>query len=246
MRACGNAKPKTTALERLQKTGLIAPEGEVDRVMQTVVNNLIFTNNLNIQPEVRTRVLLTTPLESFTVGHTIVLSRGLLDVLPDEATLAMILAHELAHIVLGHRLDTKFAFNDRMFFADENTFARFDFARDPGEEQAADRKAMELLANSPYKGKLERCGLVSARLATGGPGTQEFDPAASGQPAGKRERCPHGRSGQLCSSAEQPKDGSDRCLAPGRADQTRSLELPSRFGERKTGGADHVPGKNAV
>ena len=101
------------AIERLQRAGLVAPTGEVDQVMQTVVNNLIFTNNLNIQPEVRTRVLLTTPLESFTIGHTIVLSRGLLDVLPDEPSLAMVLAHELAHIALGHRLDTKLAFNDR-------------------------------------------------------------------------------------------------------------------------------------
>ena len=65
------------AIERLQKAGLISPPGEVDQVMQTVVNNLIFTNNLNIQPEVRARVLLTTPLESFDIGHTIVLSRGL-------------------------------------------------------------------------------------------------------------------------------------------------------------------------
>jgi hypothetical protein len=151
-------------IERLQKTGVMAPEGEVDQVMQTVVNNLIFTNNLNIQPEVRTRVLLTTPLESFSIGHTIVLSRGLLDVLPDEAALAMILAHELGHIVLGHRLDTKFAFNDRMFFADESTFTRFDFSRDPAEERAADRKAMELLANSPYQGKLADAGLFLRAL----------------------------------------------------------------------------------
>ncbi len=151
-------------LERLQETGVLAPEGEVDRVMQTVVNNLIFTNSLNIQPEVRTRVLLTTPLESFAVGHTIVLSRGLLDVLPDEATLAMVLAHELAHLALGHRLDTKFAFNDRMFFADETTFSRFDFSRDPAEEQAADRKAMALLANSPYQGKLVDAGLFLRAL----------------------------------------------------------------------------------
>ena len=76
------------SIERLQKAGLIAPEGEVDHVLQTVVNNLIFTNNLNIEPAVRTRVLLTTPLEAFTIGHTIVVSRGLLDVLPDEATLS--------------------------------------------------------------------------------------------------------------------------------------------------------------
>ena len=89
-------------LERLQKTGVMAPEGEVDRVMQTVVNNLIFTNNLDIQPEVRTRVLLTTPLESFTIGHTIVLSRGLLLMCcRTKASLAVVLAHELAQIRAG-------------------------------------------------------------------------------------------------------------------------------------------------
>jgi Peptidase family M48 len=152
------------ALDRLQGEGLIAPPSPVDQVMQTVVNNLIFTNNLNIQPEVRCRVLLTTPLESFTVGHTIVLSRGLLDVLPDEASLAMVLAHELGHIVLGHQMDTRFAFNDRMLFPDQDTFERMDFERDPAQEQAADQKAMQLLANSPYKDKLGNAGLFLRSL----------------------------------------------------------------------------------
>jgi Peptidase family M48 len=146
-------------LDRLQQIGLIAPEGEIDKVLQTVVNNMMVTNNLDIQPEVRCRVLLTTPLESFTIGHTIVVSRGMIDVLPDEAALAMILTHELAHIVLGHHLDTKLAFNDRMFFPDERTFERMDFARDRSEEEAADKKAVELLNNSPYKDKLNNAGL---------------------------------------------------------------------------------------
>jgi hypothetical protein len=146
-------------IDRLQQIGLIAPEGEIDKVLQTVVNNMMVTNNLDIQPEVRCRVLLTTPLESFTIGHTIVMSRGMIDVLPDEASLAMILTHELAHIVLGHHLNTKLAFNDRMFFPDERTFERMDFARDKGEEEAADKKAVELLNNSPYKDKLANAGL---------------------------------------------------------------------------------------
>ncbi len=152
------------AIERLQRIGLIAPEGEVDKVLQTVVNNLILTNNLNIQPEVRSRVLLTTPLESFTIGHTIVLSRGLLDVLPDEASLAMVLAHELSHIALGHQLDTRLAFNDRMFFRDQDAFNRLNFSHSPAEEEAADNKAMELLANSPYKDKLASAGLFLRAL----------------------------------------------------------------------------------
>ena len=59
-------------IDRLQQIGLLAPEGEIDKVMQTVVNNVMVTNNLDIQPEIRCRVLMTTPLESFTIGHTIV------------------------------------------------------------------------------------------------------------------------------------------------------------------------------
>lgn len=146
-------------IDRLQRIGLLAPEGDVDKVLQTVINNMMVTNNLDIQPEVHCRVLLTTPLESFTLGHTIVISRGMIDVLPDEASLAMILTHELAHIVLGHQLNTKLAFNDRMFFPDERTFERMDFARDKTEEEAADKKALEMLNNSPYKDKLANAGL---------------------------------------------------------------------------------------
>lgn len=152
------------AVERLQKIGLLAPPGEVDKILCTVVNNLLLTNNIDLQGDIRCRVLLTSPLESFTIGHTIVVSRGLLDVLPDEAALAMVLAHELSHIVLGHRLDTKLAFNDRMFFPDEDSFQRLDFKRNAADEEAADTKALELLKNSPYKDKLGNAGLFLKAL----------------------------------------------------------------------------------
>ena len=75
-------------------------------MLETVVANLEITNDLEIEPPVRCRVLLTTPLESFTIGHTIVISRGLIDVLPDEASLAMVLAHELGHVLAVTELDT--------------------------------------------------------------------------------------------------------------------------------------------
>jgi hypothetical protein len=91
-------------------------------------------------------------------------SRGLLDVLPDEASLAMVLSHELAHIVLGHRLDTTLAFSDKMLFPDEDSFQRFDFKRNPADEEAADAKALELLKNSPYKDKLASAGLFLKAL----------------------------------------------------------------------------------
>lgn len=152
------------AVERIQKIGLLAPPGDVDKVLTTVVNNLLLTNNIDLGGDVHCRVLLTSPLESFTVGHTIVISRGLLDVLPDEASLAMILSHELAHIVLGHRLDTKLAFNDRMFFPDEKSYQNLAFRHSGAEEEAADTKALDLLKNSPYKDKLGNAGLFLKSL----------------------------------------------------------------------------------
>jgi len=156
-------------IDRLQQIGLLSPEGEIDKVLQTVVNNIMITNNLDIQPEVKCRVLMTTPLESFTIGHTIVMSRGMVDVLPDEASLAMVLAHELAHIVLGHKLNTKLAFNDQMFFPDERTFERMDFGRDKTEEEAADKKAVDLLNSSPYKDKMATAGLFLKAVQARGP-----------------------------------------------------------------------------
>ena len=151
-------------LDRMERAGILAPDGEVSKVLQTVVNNLEITNNLNIEPEVRCRVLLTTPLESFTVGHTIVISRGLLDVLPDESSLAMVLSRELGHIVLGHRLNTKYAFSDRMIFPDEEVFRQIGVRDKESEEVEADQKALELLQNSPYKEKLASAGLFLRAL----------------------------------------------------------------------------------
>jgi hypothetical protein len=156
-------------IERLTRAGLLAPEGDVDHILQTVVNNLEVTNNIDLPRPVRTRVLLTAPLETFSVGNTIVISRGLIDVLPDEASLAAVLSHELAHIVLGHNLGSKYAFNDRMLFSDDSTYSNLGFKHIPEEETAADKKAIDLLNNSPYAQKLDNVGLFLKALQTRAP-----------------------------------------------------------------------------
>jgi len=142
---------ENNVVDSMERLGLMALYGDVDKVLEAVVNNLEVTNGLDIQPEVRCRVLMISTLESFTIGHTIVLSRGLVDVLPDEASLATLLAHELGHVVLGHRMDSQFAFLNRVRFDEKETFRHFGFARTPEEEQAANQKGIELLRNSPYK-----------------------------------------------------------------------------------------------
>src|SRR5467141_966384 len=152
--------------DRRQRIGLMAPKSEVDKILETVVNNLEVTNNLDIEPEVKCRVLMTTTLESFTLGHTIVLSRGLIDVLPDEASLATVIAHELGHVVLAHRMDTTFAFFDQLLIDDKDTFRHFGFARTQAEEQAASAKGVQLLTNSPYKNQLANAALFLSALQT--------------------------------------------------------------------------------
>jgi hypothetical protein len=151
-------------LDRLQRTGLLAPPGEVDKVMETVINNLEVTNNLDIQPEVHCRVLLTGTIEMFTIGHTIVLSRGLLDALPDEASLAAMLAQELADIIVTKPSTDQWGFNDTTNVSTTEALSHFSFKDTPAEVQLANAKALELLKNSPYKDKLASAGLFMKQL----------------------------------------------------------------------------------
>jgi len=155
-------------IERLQNAGLLAPEGEVDKVLETVVNNLLTTNNIELPGPVHARMMLTLPLETFSAGNTIVVSRGLVEVLPDEASLAMVLSRELAHIILGHNMGSKYAFSDRMLFSDESTYQNLGFRHAPEEETEADEKAVELLKNSPYA-QLNTPGLFLREVAARGP-----------------------------------------------------------------------------
>src|SRR6202007_670033 len=81
-------------------------------------------------------------------------------------SLATIVAHELGHVVLGHRMDTTYAFFDQLLVDDKETFRHFGFARTPAEEQAASAKALELLSNSPYKNQLANAKLFLQALET--------------------------------------------------------------------------------
>src|SRR5947209_12310287 len=216
-------------VERLQRAGLLAPEGDVDKILQTVVNNLQITNNIELPRPVRTRVLLTSPLETFSVGNTIVASRGRIDVLPDAASMAMVLSHELAHIVLGHNLGSKYAFNDRMLFSDESTYQNLGFKHIPEEEVAADKKAMDLLKNSPYSQKLQNAGLFLKQLADRGPALSALLTAHLGN------KLTDSKGGIERMAALM---GSAPALDPNKLDQIAALPLGGRV--RLNAWDDHV------
>ncbi len=152
-------------LARLEKGGLVAPAGPVDEVLNTVVNNLIVSANLNV--EAHCRVMLTTPIETFSIGHTIVISRGLIDVLPDEASLAMVIADELSHIALGHHTQTQFAFSNQTMLSDAELLQKFHFQRTPEEMLSAGKKTIEIMKASPYQ-KTANAGLFLKELASRG------------------------------------------------------------------------------
>jgi hypothetical protein len=206
-------------LDRLEKARLIAPPGPVDKVLETVVSNLKVTNHLGNMPPLQCRVMLTSSLESFSLAYTIVLSRGLIDVLPDEASLAMVLAHELAHIALGHKLNTKYAFNDRMLVTDERLLSSLDLVRDSKDEIAADAKGLELLKNSPYKDKLSQAGLFLRAAVEAEPNcTHMFGPHLGNGLTVDRNTV---RMAALMANAP--------ALAPKNVDQIAALPLGSRI-----------------
>jgi hypothetical protein len=51
--------------------------------------------------DIKCRVLLTTPIEILDDGHTIILSRGLLNILPNDSAIPILLAYEIADMLFG-------------------------------------------------------------------------------------------------------------------------------------------------
>jgi hypothetical protein len=158
------SQAEENVLDRLTQAGLLAAPSDFDKVLEQVTNNIIIGNNIELASPVHCRVMLTTPLESIAVGNTIILSKGLVDTLPSEESLAAVLSFQLAHIVLGHHIDTKYAFNDRLLFPDESTFERIQMHHTDVDDTEAAKKAIVLLDKSIYKDKLGNAGLYFAQL----------------------------------------------------------------------------------
>jgi hypothetical protein len=140
-------------VERLFQAGLLDAPSEFDKTLEALANNILAYNNITLSRPIRCRTLLTEPLESLAIGNTIVVSKSLLDttgvVTQDGAqqmgNLNAILAFQIAHIILAHRLDTKYAFNDRLLFPTTSVFNRIPMHHTDADNTAAAKKALELL-----------------------------------------------------------------------------------------------------
>jgi hypothetical protein len=158
------SQAENNVLDRLTQAGLVAPPSDFDKQLEQVATNIIIGSNLQLPSDIHCRVILTTPLESLAVGNTILLSKGLVDTLPDENALAAVIAFQLAHIVTGHHIDTRYAFNDRLLFPDTATFRRITMNHSTPDDEEAAKKAVELYNHSIYHDKAASVGLFFQQL----------------------------------------------------------------------------------
>ena len=140
-------------IERLFQAGLLDAPSDFDKTLADLANNILIYNGIQLSRPIRVRTLLTEPLESVAIGNTIVLSKSLIDttavVTQDGAqqmgNLNAILAFQLAHIILGHRLDTKYAFSDTLLFPSTSVFSKIPMHHTDADNTAAAKRALELL-----------------------------------------------------------------------------------------------------
>jgi hypothetical protein len=159
-------------VERLYQAGLLDAPSEFDKTLEALATNILAYNNITLSRPIHCRTLLTEPLESLSVGNTIILSKSLIDttaILSQDGAQQMgnlnaLLAFQLSHIILGHRLDTKFAFNDRLLFPSTSVFNRIPMHHTDADNAAAAKKAMELLSAKELAGGQQYFGLYLQQL----------------------------------------------------------------------------------
>src|SRR5208283_5068011 len=159
-------------ITRLFQAGLLDAPSDFDKTLEALAGNILVYNNIQTARPIRVRTLLTEPLESLAVGNTIIISKSLLDTTcvvdadgsQQMGNLNAILAFQLAHIILGHRLDTKFAFNDRLLFPSTSVFERIPMHHTAAENTEAAKKAMQLLSVKEYADGQKYFGLYLEQL----------------------------------------------------------------------------------
>lgn len=161
-------------IERLYQAGLIDAPSEFDQTLELLANNILAYNKIPIDRPLRVRTLLTEPLETLAVGNTILVSKSLLDTTAvpsadgkqaeQQGDLNAVLAFQIAHVLLGHHIDTKYAFNDHLMFPQESAFQKIPMHHTDEENVAAAKKAIELLAVSDLSDGQKYFGLYLQQL----------------------------------------------------------------------------------
>jgi hypothetical protein len=159
-------------IERLFQAGLLDAPSEFDKTLEDLVNNILVYNNITLPKPIRCRTLLTAPLESTAIGNTIIISKSLLDTtgvltesgMQQMGNLNAVLAFQVAHIILAHRIDAKAAFNDSLLYPSSSVYKRIPLHHTAADNAAAARKALQLLNVKELAGGQQYFGLYLEQL----------------------------------------------------------------------------------
>ncbi|HEY4355493.1 MAG TPA: hypothetical protein VGN16_07090 [Acidobacteriaceae bacterium] len=185
-------------LERLFTAGLIDAPSDFDKTLADLANNILAYNQIATSRPLRVRTLLTEPLESVAIGNTILISKSLIDTtaIPSAdgaqqmGNLNALLAFQVAHIILGHRIDTKFAFSDRLLFPPESAFTRLPMGHTDKENEDAAKKAIELLNAKELADGQQYFGLYLQQLKVRQPGLKALNTPQMGDSLLKTDGTP--------------------------------------------------------
>ena len=170
-------------IDRLFRAGLIDAPSDFDKTLETLANNILIYNNIQTSSPIHVRTLLTEPLESLAIGNTILLSKSLIDTtaVPTQdgaqqlGNLNCLLAFQIAHIILGHHIDTKYAFNDRLLFPDQAAFHRLPMQHTDEDDASAAKKAMDLLSVKDLQSSQQYFALYLQQLQQRARGLRELN-----------------------------------------------------------------------
>ena len=159
-------------VDRLYTAGLIDAPSEFDKILEALANNILAYNNVPVTRPIKVRTLLTEPLESLAVGNTVLLSKSLIDTTAvptqdgaqQQGNLNALLAFQVAHVILGHHIDTKYAFSDRLMFPSESAFERVPMHHTDRDNDEAAKKAVELLGAKELADGQQYFGLYLQQL----------------------------------------------------------------------------------
>jgi hypothetical protein len=157
------ARFQNSLVARLEADGLLATPGQEEQRLDRIVQQIAPMSRAELH-KIDCRMLLTTPVEMFAVGDVIVVSRGLLNIVPDDSVLAVMLARQVAHIVLGHTRITG-SFPQSLFDRqDKKDFDGVGISWRPDEEAAADSEATVLLRGSIYESAVANASVFLSQL----------------------------------------------------------------------------------
>jgi hypothetical protein len=121
-------------------------------------------------PDLECRILLTTPIEIFSINHTIVLSRGLLNISSDREVIAVLLAHEIGDIMTG-AYGIRSKEYDESFFDEVGTrgFEGLGILRSSQKDEEAWKVGLALANKAGYSKGVEHASLLLSALALHSP-----------------------------------------------------------------------------